>query len=121
MDKYIWSLYLGKLVYQKRKNGLFYDSKTHERLNPQPSKEDFETKTIWIEVYRDTIEDHNEDNNLSEILVTKDFAKQYFNEHIEKDNDLVFGKWAVNHTADETMDFYQYAKEHNAIIEIRHC
>lgn len=122
MDKYIWSLYKGKLVYQKRKNGLFYDSGTHERLNPQPTKEEYDMKTIWIEVYRDTIEDHNEDNNLSEILVTKDFARQYFDECIAKDdNQIVFGKWVMNHVADETMDFYQYAKEHNAIIEIRHC
>ena len=121
MDKYIWSLYRCKLVYQKRKNGLFYDGTTHERLDPQPTKEDFEMKTILIEVYRDTIEDHNEDNNLSEILVTTNFAKQYFNERIAKNDDLVFGKWALNHTADETMDFYKYAKEHNAIIEIRHC
>ena len=44
MDKYIWYLYdmntgrfgSGKLVYQKRKNGLFYDSETHKPLIPQP-------------------------------------------------------------------------------------
>ena len=44
MDKYIWYLYdmnagcfgSGKLVYQKRKNGLFYDGKTHKPLFPQP-------------------------------------------------------------------------------------
>lgn len=44
MDKYIWYLYdintgcfgSGKLVYQKRKNGLFYDGKTHKPLIPQP-------------------------------------------------------------------------------------
>ena len=35
---------------------------------------------IWICVYRDTIEEHDEVNNLSYVLVTKDFAKQYFNE-----------------------------------------
>ena len=44
MDKYIWYLYdintgcfgSGKLVYQKRKNGLFYDGKTHKPLILQP-------------------------------------------------------------------------------------
>ena len=44
MDKYIWALYdantgrfgSGELVYQKRKNGLFYDSLTHKPLTPQP-------------------------------------------------------------------------------------
>ena len=43
MDKYIWYLYdmntgcfgSGKLIYQKRKNGLFYDGETHKPLIPQ--------------------------------------------------------------------------------------
>ena len=78
--------------------------------------------TVWVEVYRDTIEHHNEDNNLSKVLVTEDFAEQYFNECISKDLDetIVFGNWIMNYDADETIDFYQYAKERNAIIEIEH-
>lgn len=45
MDSYIWCLYNreterfgeGKLVYQKRKNGLFYDSEIEQPLKPQPA------------------------------------------------------------------------------------
>lgn len=77
---------------------------------------------IWICVYRDTIEEHDEDDNLAEILVSEDFAEQYFNECISKNYDetIVFWNWVMNYDANDTMDFYQYAKEHNAIIEIRH-
>ena len=79
-------------------------------------------ENVWIEVYRDTIEDHNEDNNLSEILVTEEFAEQYFNERIAKNYEdyIVYGNWVVFHEADETTDFYQYALKHNAIIDIKH-
>ena len=69
---------------------------------------------IWITVYRDTIEEHNGDDNLSDILVRKDFAEKYFNEV------LAFDDWENNYTADDTIDFYQYANAHNAIIKIRH-
>lgn len=77
--------------------------------------------TFWIVVYRDTIEKHNEDNNLSAILVSEDFVEQYFNECISNklDYTMSLGDWLIEYTADETMDFYQYAKEHNAIIEIQ--
>ena len=79
--------------------------------------------TIWIEVYRDTIEEHDEDDNLSAILVTEDFAEKYFNECIATNYDeaIVFGDWITDQIADETEDFYQYAKAHDAIIEIRNC
>lgn len=49
MDNYIYSLYNpetkqfgtgGKLVYQKRKNGLFYDPETNTPIDPQPPKKD---------------------------------------------------------------------------------
>ena len=78
--------------------------------------------TYWIEVYRDTIEDHNEDNNLSAILVTEDFAEQYFDECIAMnyEDHITFDNWIMNHEADETMDFYQYANKHKAIIDIKH-
>ena len=36
MNNYIYALYMGKLVFQKRKNGLFYDGNTGVKLNPQP-------------------------------------------------------------------------------------
>ena len=72
---------------------------------------------IWICVYRDTIEEHDENNNLTEVLVTKEFAEQYFKE-CGKDkyfNDME--DFLDNYTADDTQDFYQYAMEHNAVIK----
>lgn len=49
MSNYIYTLYDpntkqfgtgGKLVFQKRKNGLFYDLETNAPLDPQPQKKD---------------------------------------------------------------------------------
>lgn len=80
-------------------------------------------KKIWICVYRDTIEEHDNNDNLSEILVTEDFAKRFFNEYIVPncEEDMDFDTWYNNeYTADETENFYQYAKEHDAILEIEH-
>ena len=80
-------------------------------------------RNIWICVYRDTIEEHDASTNLSEILVTEDFAKQYFEECIVPncEEEISFDTWYNDeYTADETEDFYQYAKEHNAILDIEH-
>lgn len=76
---------------------------------------------IWICVYRDTIEEHDEVDNLSEVLVTKEFAEQYFNERIleGEDDKLTFDGFLNEYTADWTEDFYEYAVEHNAVIEIQ--
>lgn len=72
---------------------------------------------IWICVYRDTIEEHDEDTNLAEVLVTKDFAERYFNEcnKVEYFKDLE--DFLTEYTADDTEDFYRYAMKHNAVIE----
>lgn len=75
---------------------------------------------ISICVYRDTIEEHNASNNLTEILVTKDFAEQYYNNSDNKDYYKTFDDFLNEYTSDETEDFYEYAKKHNAIIEIEH-
>ena len=32
-------------------------------------------ETVWICVYRDTIEEHEDNNNLTEVQVTKEFAR----------------------------------------------
>lgn len=76
---------------------------------------------IWICVYRDTIEEHDEVDNLSEVLVTKEFAEQYFKERIlrAEDDDLTFEGFLNEYTADWTEDFYEYAIEHNAVIEVQ--
>ena len=71
---------------------------------------------MWICVYRDTIEEHDESENLTEVLVTKEFAEQYFNERQSKVFDNM--EYFLNeYTADDTEDFYEYAMNHNAVIQ----
>ena len=74
-------------------------------------------ETIWICVYRDTIEEHNASTNLTEVLVTREFAEQYFKEcnKVEYYKDLE--DFLNEYTADDTQDFYDYAMEHNAVID----
>lgn len=78
-------------------------------------------ENIWICVYRDTIEEHDEVDNLSEVLVTREFAEKYFNERIVRgeDDKLTFEGFLNEYTADWTDDFYEYAMEHNAVIDTR--
>lgn len=78
------------------------------------------SKRVWIEVYRDTIEKHNKDWNVTDILVTRDFAEQYFNECVKDEFDGTFEEFLSEYTLDETMNFYSYAMNNNAIIEICH-
>ena len=75
-------------------------------------------ENIWICVYRDTIEEHDEDDNLAEVLVTNDFFEQYFKECLANDWKSV-DEFLDEYTADSTEDFYSYAMEHNAVIEVR--
>lgn len=79
-------------------------------------------KLAWICVYRDTIEEHDEDWNLSEVLVMRDFARQYFEERQAKnyDESIVFEDWIMDYDADDTEDFYEYAMHHNAVLDIEH-
>ena len=73
-------------------------------------------ENIWICVYRDTIEEHDESENLTEVLVTKEFFEQYFNEcqsgYFDNMEDFL-----NEYTADHTEDFYSYAMKHNAVIQ----
>ena len=75
---------------------------------------------IWICVYRDTIEEHDEIDNLTEVLVTREFAERYFNERIlaDDDNGFTFEDFLNEYTADWTEDFYEYAMKHNAVIKV---
>ena len=74
----------------------------------------------WVCVYRDTIERHEESDNLAYVCVTKEFAEQYYEECIKPEWD--YGSFEIfyhkEYTADDTEDFYDYAKGHNAIIDI---
>ena len=76
-------------------------------------------ENIWICVYRDTIEQHDNDNNLTEVLVTKEFAQQYFNNRIARGeySKMTFEDFLDEYTADWTVDFYRYAMKHNAVIQ----
>ena len=78
------------------------------------------SKKIWICVYRDTIEQHDDNNNLTEVLVEKTFAEQYYNECIATLEDNVyetFDDFLNEFTADDTEDFYEYAMKHNAVLD----
>ena len=35
---------------------------------------------VWIAVYKDTIKQHNDDWNQTDIQVTEDFARKYFDD-----------------------------------------
>lgn len=72
---------------------------------------------IWICVYRDTIEEHDNDNNLTEIQVTKEFAEQYVKE-CKSEYFNSFNDFWIEYTADDTEDFYDYAMKHNAVIQM---
>lgn len=74
-------------------------------------------KTKWILVYRNTIEKHNEDNNLAEVLVTEDFFEQYFNE-FKKEYYNTVEDFLDEYLADDTENFYDYAMKHNAVLGI---
>ena len=78
-------------------------------------------ENIWICVYRDTIEEHDDDWNLTEVQVTKEFAEQYFNECIltlEWNVYKTFEEFYEDYNADDTQDFYDYAMKHDAVIAI---
>jgi hypothetical protein len=72
---------------------------------------------IWVCVYRDTIEAHDDVDNLADVQVTMDFLAQYVK---ERQNGFFenLEEFLNEYTADNTEDFYDYAKEHNAVIEV---
>ena len=74
---------------------------------------------VGILVYRDTIEEHDDIDNLAEIFVTKKFAQRYFNECGKDVYWDSLEEFLNDYTADCTEDFYEYAWRHNAIIEIK--
>lgn len=72
---------------------------------------------IWICVYRDTIEEHNASTNLTEVLVTREFAEQYFKECNKGEYFRDLKDFLNGYTADDTQDFYEYAMKYNAVID----
>lgn len=71
----------------------------------------------WVCVYRDTIEEHDEINNLAYVEVTKDFLAKYVE---ERQNGLFEGleEFFNEYTADNTEDFYEYAMAHGAVLAV---
>lgn len=74
-------------------------------------------ENVCICVYRDTIEEHDEIDNLSEVQVTMGFVKQYVR---ERQNGIFndVEEFLNEYTADNTEDFYEYAMEHGAVIQV---
>lgn len=73
-------------------------------------------KTIDVCVYRDTIEEHDEVDNLAYVQVTKDFLDQYVKECKKGFESLE--EFLDEYTADTTEDFYEYAMKHGAVIAV---
>lgn len=72
---------------------------------------------VWVCVYRDTVEEHDEVDNLAYVEVTMEFLNQYVKERLNgvfKDLEEFLNEY----TADNTEDFYEYAMEHNAVIAV---
>ena len=72
---------------------------------------------VLVCVYKDTIGKHDEVDNLAYVEVTMDFLKQYVKEQQDgffKDVEEFLNEY----TADNTEDFYEYAKEHGAVIGV---
>lgn len=72
---------------------------------------------VWVCVYRDTVEEHDDVDNLAYVEVTMDFLKQYVKEWqvgLFKDVEEFLNEY----TADTTEDFYEYAMEHEAVIAV---
>lgn len=71
---------------------------------------------VWVCVYRDTIKQHDDDWNLTDVLVERSFFEQYFNE-LKTDDWDDFEEFLKEYCADDTQDFYSYAMKHNAILD----
>lgn len=72
---------------------------------------------VWVCVYRDTIEEHDEANNLAYVKVRMDFLDKYLR---ERQGGLFknLKEFLDEYTADDTEDFYEYAKEHGEVIAV---
>ena len=73
-------------------------------------------ETVLVCVYRDTIEEHDEIDNLAYVEVTMDFLEQYVKEVVTDFEGLE--EFLDEYTADNTLGFYKYAMEHNAVISV---
>lgn len=72
---------------------------------------------VWVCVYRDTVEEHDEVNNLAYVQVTMNFLAKYVRER-QKGFFKDLEEFLNEYTADNTEDFYEYAKEHGAVLQV---
>ena len=79
-------------------------------------------KPVSLCVYRDTIEEHDCDWNLSEIDVPEEIARQFFEECLKDTNCewKTYEEFITNYTADDTEQLYDYAVKHDAVLSIVH-
>ena len=72
---------------------------------------------VWVCVYRDTIEEHDEVDNLAYVQVTMNFLAKYVR---KRQNGLFkdLEEFLNEYTADNTEDFYEYAMEHGEMIQV---
>ena len=73
---------------------------------------------LFLLQYKQECRKNIADNNISYVKVTRDFAKNYWEER-QSEYYTTFDEFLDNYTCDDTVDFYKYAKEHDAIIEIK--
>lgn len=71
---------------------------------------------VWVCVYKDTIEEHDEADNLAYVEVTMEFFEQYVKERKRGFESLE--EFLNEYTADTTEDFYEYAMKHGAVIAV---
>ena len=60
MDRAIYGLHNGKLIYQLKKGGLIYDGETNKPVSPQPNMAVRKWEEPWID-------DNNIDDNNKEL------------------------------------------------------
>lgn len=86
-------------------------------------------KAIWITVYADTVPGYEdaEDYDFLTIKVSKELAENYFNDtqdksrtrgNIDKDHYDCFDDWLNDYICDDTIGFYDYAAQRDAILDI---
>ena len=84
-----------------------------EDITPLELERDEDQKVQWIAVYRDTIGNNNEDDNIAYIVVPMNWFLNYL-----KEKKINYKEWKSNYTADETINLYHRAKEDGVIMVI---
>lgn len=82
---------------------------------------------VCITVYEDTVPGHEDGDDFLNIVVLRKTAEDYFNDmidktvtwgNIDKDHYDCFDDWFHDYICDDTMGFYEYAAQRDAILDI---